>query len=93
MATATKRKGLAKRQQDAQKITTSIIDGVELRRVFFTGEVNFDCDAYNASDGTCPDCGVSAGEFHITNCDREECPKCNTLCCDCHGEQRLKGKP
>jgi len=33
----------------------------------------------------CPECAVSEGDYHVTGCDREECPSCHgqLVACAC----------
>jgi hypothetical protein len=45
---------------------------------------------WSAAEIDCHDCGVSKGQFHLSGCDVEQCPKCKgqLITCDCRSAPR-----
>ena len=70
--------------EDAQKITTININGQDHERVRFGKEA----EDWGWSRGTCGDCGVALGLFHVPGWDIERCPVCDgqAIGCDCEYE-------
>jgi len=67
--------------QASQSIQTYRIEEKELPRVRYGEEA----DDWGADDHNCGDCAVEKGQFHVPNCDIEECPNCGgqAISCDC----------
>jgi len=65
----------------AQEITHIWLNGSRFKRVPFGAER----DDWGANKHPCPDCRVIKGEYHVPQCDGEECPSCHgqLLTCDC----------
>jgi hypothetical protein len=77
--------GWAEKIQDAQTYLVYVIGGQEYSRVRY-GEENNDWDVrHHANSQPCPDCAVAEGQFHVVNCDTEQCPACGgqVLTCEC----------
>ena len=51
--------------------------------------------AKRVSQDKCVDCGRSLGEFHLSGCDQEECPRCGDqlISCSCCAEYDCLIKP
>ncbi len=69
------------RIKEAQEIVSVRIEENIYPRVKF-GEEKRD---WGAERVACRDCGVVKGQFHVPNCDVEQCPKCGgqLISCDC----------
>lgn len=80
--------GWPEKIQAAQKITNCWRDGKNLERIRYGTE----CEDWSGDTKPCPDCGVDKGEFHVQNCDVEECPACGgqMLSCDCSSSKYPK---
>jgi hypothetical protein len=65
----------------SQLIPSYGIGGESFTRVKY-GEESSD---WGADGHACGDCAVEKGQFHVPNCDVEECPKCGgqAISCDC----------
>jgi len=65
----------------AQSITSYRLDGKNFPRVPYGSEA----DDWGADKYPCHDCRVIKGEFHVPDCDAEECPSCGgqLISCDC----------
>jgi hypothetical protein len=72
------------RIEKAQQITTYTIGGKEFGRIRYGDE----SDDWGSDRHPCGDCAVVKGQFHVPNCDVEECPNCRgqVLSCDCEYE-------
>jgi hypothetical protein len=66
----------------AQLDTTIILKGKEYTRIKYGDET----DDWGADRKACGDCGVIKGQFHVANCDIEECSFCHgqLFSCDCY---------
>lgn len=75
--------------QRAQSLTAYHVDGVRWPRVRY-GQEAVDMDA---SAHPCNDCGVAAGQYHVTCCQFEECPCCHdqVISCGCEHWPTLIG--
>jgi hypothetical protein len=64
----------------AQKIVSLKLEGRDIPRIRYGKEES----GWN-SNVPCHDCGILEGEFHVPNCDVEECPVCRgqLLSCEC----------
>ena len=73
--------GWPERIVEAQSETTYLIKGEKFSRVKYGSET----DDWNAANQPCHDCRVFEGEFHVSGCDVEECPKCHQQLrtCEC----------
>ena len=73
--------GWPERIQAAQLVPTYVIEGEERARIPFGAE----SDDWGANEGPCHDCRVLKGEYHVPQCDAEECPVCHgaIFSCDC----------
>lgn len=67
--------------ENAQKIMTININSEDHERVRFGKET----EDWGWSRGTCGDCAVAVGLFHVPGCDVERCPACDgqAIGCDC----------
>ena len=65
----------------AQNFRSYQLGEKDIPRVAYGSEQD-DWGAYRVA---CHDCGVIKGEFHVPNCDVEECPACGgqIISCDC----------
>lgn len=65
----------------AQQMTTLSLEGRTVSRVRYGDEQ----DDWGADKQACHDCGVIKGEFHVLDCDAEECPVCGAqlISCEC----------
>jgi hypothetical protein len=71
-----------KRKIDAaQSLTVYLLKERRLPRVRYGDEA----DDWGADELPCHDCAVVKGQFHVPECDGEECPNCGgqLLSCDC----------
>jgi hypothetical protein len=73
--------GWPEKIQEAQKIPTIIINGLEHNRIKYGDE----SDDWGADRQECHDCGVLKDQFHVPSCDVERCPSCDgqLITCDC----------
>jgi hypothetical protein len=76
--------GWPEKIREAQTITHYDIGGSEFERIRYGSE----SDDWGANERPCHDCRVIKGEYHVTGCDVERCPKCDgqAICCDCLDE-------
>lgn len=67
--------------QEAQHITTCVVNGAEVSRIRYGDEP----DDWGADRRPCHDCGAIKGEFHVEGCDVERCAGCGgqRFNCDC----------
>ena len=65
----------------AQLITDLSFEGRPVSRIRYGSEQS----DWRAEEIPCHDCAVIKGEFHVPNCDVEECPVCGgqLISCDC----------
>jgi hypothetical protein len=72
--------------QSAQSILSYTVDGKAVSRVRYGAEQ----DNWHADSIPCHACGVLKGEFHVPNCDVEECPVRGGqfISCGCPFEER-----
>jgi hypothetical protein len=65
----------------AQKFVSMKFEGRDIPRIRYGKEQS----DWNAANIPCHDCGVLEGEFHVPNCDVEECPICGSqfITCEC----------
>lgn len=65
----------------AQAISSYTLRGKSFSRVRYGSEA----DDWGADKSPCHDCAVIKGEFHVPDCDVEECPSCGgqLISCDC----------
>lgn len=68
------------RIDDAQEIVASTIGGTDYGRIRY-GHEGGDADGQD----DCRDCGVAMGQFHVSTCCVEQCPKCygQAISCGC----------
>jgi hypothetical protein len=72
--------------QAAQKVLAYHRDGKTVSRIRYGNEQ----EDWGADDHACGDCRVIKGEFHVPDCDVEECPTCGGqfISCDCPFDER-----
>jgi hypothetical protein len=86
--------------EESQKLKTIKIQSKRYRRIRYGNEKYLDSDGRPFLDKNgrvidfdkiaqkqdCGDCGVKRGQFHVTGCDLELCPKCGGqfISCRCH---------
>jgi ankyrin repeat protein len=70
--------------EEAQRQPTYVIGGREYPRVRY-GEEALD---WGADSGSCHDCAVVKGQWHVPGCAVERCPRCGgqVISCDCEYE-------
>lgn len=68
----------------AQEETSVLINGKEYSRIRYGDEH----EDWNAAEVPCHDCLAVKGEYHVWECDVEECPACGgqMISCDCGGD-------
>ena len=73
--------------EQAQKLTTYTLNGSIYSRIRYGQEYK----NYGASAGSCSDCAVIKGEYHVPGCDQERCPRCGSQAfgCDCADSDEL----
>jgi hypothetical protein len=73
----------------AQLIQSYKMKGVIFPRIRYGEEQ----DDWGADQQACHDCAVIKGEFHVPDCDAEECPSCSgqLLSCECLFDGRVLG--
>lgn len=71
--------------EEAQTMPEVLIEGETFTRIPYGSE----SDDYGADDHACGDCGVVKGQYHVMDCDVEECPRCNGqfISCDCGDDE------
>jgi HEPN domain-containing protein len=69
----------------AQRITSFSNGNQQFDRIKYGDEPGWLSFNTTFADIPCHDCGVVKGQFHVENCDVEECPKCHQqlLGCEC----------
>jgi hypothetical protein len=69
----------------AQEMVSLKSEGRDIPRVRYGKEKS----DWNAGNTPCHDCSVLDGEFHVPNCDVEECPVCGhqLISCDCEFDE------
>lgn len=72
--------GWQQKIDDAQRTTTTTIDGVELARQPYGDEVPGVSLVH-----ACRDCATEPGDLHVPGCCVERCPACGgqAISCDC----------
>jgi hypothetical protein len=73
--------GWPEKIEAAQRIVSYTLAGQMLSRVRYGDET----DDWGANKHACHDCRVIKGEFHVPDCDAEQCPACGgqLISCDC----------
>lgn len=72
----------------SQFATTLLIEEKEYPRVRRGDESHVHLEKTGQPVSNCHDCGVLVGQYHTSNCDMEQCPKCKRqlLSCDCDAQ-------
>jgi len=73
--------GWPQKIEAAQNIACYTLQGKALSRVRYGEET----DDWHADQTSCHDCRAIKGEFHVPDCDVEQCPACGgqLISCDC----------
>ena len=77
--------GWPEKIQAAQRISVYTFKGRPISRIRYGNEHGLRGSAENP----CHDCAVFKGEFHVPNCDMEQCPLCGErlLSCNCYFDE------
>jgi hypothetical protein len=79
--------GWPEKIKTAQLVPSYMLNGQAIARIRYGDEH----DDWKADQQPCHDCRVLKGEFHVPDCDVEECPTCGgqLISCDCTFDDRV----